>query len=56
MFGKVCQHCLTAVVYIYIEGARRKIFLVVYYEGGKRTKKEQKGVERIYALSIETPF
>ena len=41
---------------IYIEGAMTKIFLVAYQEGGKRTKREQKGVERIYALSIGTPF
>ena len=41
---------------INIEGARAKIVLVVYQEGGKRIIREQKGIGRIYALSIGTPF
>ena len=32
------------------------MYLVVYQEGRKRTKREQKGVERFYALSIGTQF
>ena len=41
---------------INIEGARANIVLVVYQEGGKRITREQKGIERICALSIGTPF